>query len=239
MERYAFPILGNMRVDRVSRGDVLDVLTPIWGTRPETARRIRQRIRTVMRWAMAYGFIETNPAGEAIDGALPPMPKLKAHFRALPYREVGVALETVEASKASIASKLCLRFAVLTAARSGEARGALWSEIDRDGALWTIPAGRMQGGMEHRVPLSTAALTVLSEARWLRDESNLIFPSPSLPGRSLSDMTLTKILRTTGLAERATVHGFRSAFRDWAADNTSASHSAMELSLEMRMKSLG
>ena len=143
----------------------------------------------------------------------------------------------MEASKASIASKLCLRFTVLTAARSGEARGALWSEIDLDGALWTIPAGRMKGGMEHRVPLSTAALTVLSEARWLRDESNLIFPSPSLPGRSLSDMTLTKILRTTGLAERATVHGFRSAFRDWAADNTSASHSAMELSLAHRVGS--
>ena len=84
LERFAFPILGNMRVDRVSRGEVLEVLTPIWGTRPETVRRVRQRIRTVMRWAMAHSFIDTNPAGEAIDGGLPPMPKLKAHFRALP-----------------------------------------------------------------------------------------------------------------------------------------------------------
>ena len=120
---HAFFILGNMRVDRVGQADVLKVLTPIWSTHPETARRIRQRIRTVMRWAMAHGFIENNPAGEAIDGALPPMPKLKAHLRALPYQEVGTALETVEASRASPAAKLCLRFAVLTAARSGRHGG--------------------------------------------------------------------------------------------------------------------
>ena len=165
------------------------------------------------------------------------MPMLKAHLRALPYREARDALGTVAASQASIAAKLCLRFVVLTAARSGEARSALWSEIDLEGALWTIPGSRMKGGVEHRVPLAGAALTVLAEARWLQDESNLIFPSPSLPGRPLSDMTLTKVLRAVGLAERATVHGFRSTFRDWAADNTSASHSAMELSLAHRVGS--
>ena len=102
---------------------MLRVLTPIWTTRPETARRVRQRMRTVFRWGMAHGFMESNPAGEAIDGALPPMPKVKAHLRALPYQEVEAALETVEGSQASIPAKLCLRFLVLTAARSGEARG--------------------------------------------------------------------------------------------------------------------
>jgi integrase len=182
LERHAFFILGNMRVDRVGQADVLKVLTPIWSTHPETARRIRQRIRTVMRWAMAHGFIENNPAGEAIDGALPPTPKLKAHLRALPYQEVGTALETVEASRASPAAKLCLRFAVLTAARSGEARGALWGEIDFEGRLWTIPETRMKGGVEHRVPLADAAMTILAEARTFRDESDLVFPSPTLPG---------------------------------------------------------
>ncbi len=95
LERHAMPTLGNTPLDRIDRGDVLRVLTPIWTTRPETARRVRQRMRTVFRWAMAHGFMETNPAGEAIDGALPPMPKVKAHLRALPYQEVGVALETV------------------------------------------------------------------------------------------------------------------------------------------------
>ena len=221
---------------------MLGVLTPIWGGRPETAipetaRRVRQRIRTVMRWAMAHGFIESNPAGEAIDGALPPMPKLKAHLRALPYEEVAQALEVVDASQASLAAKFCLRFGVLTAARSGEARGALWDEVDLERTLWTVPAGRMKGGLEHRVPLSDAALAVLREAAKLRDGSGLIFPSPMRPGQPLSDMTLTKVLRATGLAERATVHGFRSSFRDWAAECTSAPHAVMELSLAHRVGS--
>ena len=124
------PKLGSVQLDRIGRGEVLRVLTPIWITRPETARRVRQRMRTIFRWAMAHGFMETNPAGEAIDGALPPMPKVKAHMRALPYQEVGAALHTVEDSQASKSAKLCFRFLVLTAARSGEARGATWDEID-------------------------------------------------------------------------------------------------------------
>ena len=200
LERHAFPILGNMPVDRISGADVLGVLTPIWGGEPETAvpetaRRVRQRIRTVMRWAMAQGFIESNPAGEAIDGALPPMPKLKAHLRALPYEGVAQALAVVETSQASLAAKFCFRSAVLTAARSGEARGALWDEVDFERALWTVPAGRMKGGLEHRVPLSDAALAVLRDAGKLRDGSGLIFPSPMRPRQTLSDMTLTKVLR--------------------------------------------
>ena len=124
LERYAMPSLSNTPLDRINRGDVLRVLTPIWTTRPETARRVRQRMRTVFKWAISYGFMESNPAGEAIDGALPAMPKVKAHFRALPYQEVKSALETVAASQASMSAKLCFRFLVLTAARSGEARGA-------------------------------------------------------------------------------------------------------------------
>ena len=237
LDRYAFPTLGNMAVDQIGRADVLGVLTPIWGSKPETARRVRQRIRTVMRWAMAHGFVEYNVAGEAIDGALPAMPKLKAHMRALPYWEVPEALNVVEASHSSIAAKLCLRFTVLTGARSGETRAAVWSEIDLERALWTLPAGRMKGGLEHRVPLSGPALDVLSEVRNLHDGSGLVFPSPNKAGHALSDMTLTKILRTTGLADRATVHGFRSAFRDWASECTAASHAVMELSLAHRVGS--
>lgn len=231
LERHAFPILGDMPVNEIGREDVLQVLTPIWGVRMETARRVRQRLRTILRWCMAHGYVEHNAAGEAIDGALPPMPRLKAHLRALPYQEVADALATVETSKASLASKLCLRFLVLTAARSGEARGATWNEIDLDAVEWRIPGERMKSGEPHRVPLSDAAIAVLEQARLLRDESVLIFPSSVKPGHPMSDMTLTQVLRKTGLAERATVHGFRSAFRDWAAECTSAPHAVMELSL--------
>ena len=220
LERHAFPKIGNQKIDTVSRTDVLSVLAPIWSTRPETARRVRQRMRTIFRWAMANELIETNPAGEAIDGALPSMPKVKAHLRALPYREVGPALRTVEASQTSPASKHCLKFLILTAARSGEARGATWDEIDLEGAAWTIPGSRMKAGVEHRVPLSYQALDALMLAQHLKDGSRLCFPSPLRPGKMLSDMTMTKILRSTGLADQATVHGFRTSFKTWTMEQT-------------------
>ena len=231
LERHAFPSIGSIPVDRIGREDVLSVLTPIWGTRQETARRVRQRIRTVLKWCMAHGFVEVNLAGETIDGALPPMPKIKAHFRSLPYRDVPKALTKLENSKASASVRLCMKFLILTATRSGEVRGANWSEVDLEDSLWTIPAERMKGGTVHRVPLSGDAVRVLTEAECLKDDSGLIFPSPNRAGSQLSDMTLTKLLRDNGIADRATVHGFRSSFRDWASESTNATHAAMELSL--------
>ncbi len=218
LERHTFKRLGDIPVDRIGREDVLAVLTPIWTSKPEIARKLRQRIRAILKWAQAHGYIEHNTAGEAIDGALPSMPAIKSHFRALPYQDVQAALGTIEASNASMAAKLCLRFVVLTASRSGEARGATWNEIDLEAGLWRIPAERMKAGAEHRVPLSDAAIEVLKGAERLRDDSGLVFPSPRKRGAPLSDMTLTKVLRDTGLAERCVVHGFRSSFRDWCAD---------------------
>ena len=231
LERHAMPSLGNTLLDRIDRRAVLQVLSPIWTSRPETARRVRQRMRTIFRWAMAHGFMDTNPAGEAIDGALPRMPKTKAHFRSLPYQEVTSALGTIEASQASMVAKLCLRFLVLTAARSGEARGATWDEVDIEGREWRIPGERMKAGLEHRVPLSAQALEVLVEAAALRDESSLVFPSPLKAGSSMSDMTLTKVLRSTGLAQRATVHGFRSSFKNWTMEQTDTPWAVSEAAL--------
>ena len=218
MVRYAFPVIGNMRVDQVGREQVLRILNGIWKDKPEAARKLRQRIRTVFSWCHAHGFIEHNPAGKMIDGGLQRMPVVKSNFRSLPYREVAEALKTVEATDASLAVKLCFRFLVLTAARSGEARAATWAEIDLSEKEWRIPASRMKAHNEHRVPLSDAALAVLEQAMALRDDSDLVFPSPQKPGAQLSDMTLTKILRTTGLADKATIHGFRASLRSWGAD---------------------
>ena len=231
LERYAFPTIGKMPLDRIERRDVLGILTSIWTAKPETARRVRQRIRTVLRWGQAHEFVEHNAAGEGIDGALPAMRRVRAHFRALPYTEIPAALDTVDASPASMAAKLCLRFLILTAARSGETRGALWSEIDLDAREWRIPANRMKAGVEHRIPLSDAAVAVLEQARPLSGGEGLIFPSPMKPGQPMSDMTLTKVLRSTGLAQYATVHGFRTCFRTWASERTSAARAVMELSL--------
>ena len=222
MEKYALPRLGDLQVDEIDREAVLSVLTPIWTSRPERARRLRQRIRLVLSWAQAHGIVEHNFAGDAISAALPSMPEGQTHFRALPYSEVPEALEIIGASRASMAAKLAIRFLILTACRSGEVRNAEWSEIDLEGRTWTIPASRMKGGKEHRQPLSDAALDVLERAQTLRIGSNLVFPSPLKRDRPLSDMTLMKVLRDTGLAERCTVHGFRSSFRDWASECTNA-----------------
>ncbi len=218
LEKYAMPRLGDMRVDKIGREDMLAVLTSIWASRPETARRVRQRIGAVMEWSQAHDFVAQNVARNAISGALPKLPKVKEHYRTLPYREVAEALEIIEASKASMSAKSCFRFLVLTAARSGEARGATWDEINLESREWRIPASRMKAYVEHRVPLSDEAVAVLEKARALDDGSGLVFPSPVRKGKPLSDMTLTKVLRDNGFAERATVHGFRSTFRDWCAE---------------------
>ena len=218
MEKHVFPRIGDRPVDQIGRDEVLSILTPLWTAKPEIARKLRQRIRATLRWAEAHGHVSANVAGERIDGALPTQPAVKAHFRALPYREVAAALATVEASGASLASKLCFRFLILTAARSGEARGATWDEIDLGAKEWHIVAERMKAGQPHRVPLSDAAMEILEQARPLSGGGGLIFPSPRSPGRPLSDMSLTKVLRTTGLAEKTVVHGFRSSFRDWCAE---------------------
>ena len=159
------------------------------------------------------------------------MPKVKAHLRALPYQEARLALEAVETSRASVSTKLCFQFLVLTAARSGEARGAAWDEIDLQERVWRIPSERMKAGVEHRVPLSGQALDLLGEASALRDESGLVFPSPLKPGSPLSDMTLTKILRSVSLAEQATVHGFRSSFKNWALEQSDTPWAVSEAAL--------
>lgn len=231
LERHAFAKLGVMPVHRIRQADVLRVLEPIWTTKPETARRVRQRVRTVLAWALAQGHINSNPADERIDPALPKMPKVKAHLRALDYREVPAALAAINASRASLAARLSLGFTILTAARNGETRGARWSEMDLEARQWRIPGERMKAGVEHRVPLSDAAISVLEQARTLDDGSGLVFPSPTKPGRPLSDMALTKVLRDNGLADRTTVHGFRSSFRTWALEQTNTPWAVAEMAL--------
>ena len=228
LERHAFPVIGDTPVDQVGQQDVLRVLTPIWTEIPENARRVRQRMRTVFKWAMANEIISYNPAGEAVDGALPPMPKVKNRMKALPYQQVADALMIVDNGPSNVVTKLAFRFLVLTAARSIEVRGALSSEIDPKERIWRVPPDRMKDGEEHRVPLSDQAVAVLSIAMTL-SERRLLFPSFHDPDKMLSENALSLMLRKRGI--EAVPHGFRSSFRDWAAEQTSASHAAMELSL--------
>ena len=234
LERHVFPALGDTTVDRISKEQVIAVLTACGSA--STMKRIRQRIRTTLAWAVARDYVPGNVADERIDAALPKARNGVKHLEALPYREAPAALAAIGANeRAGLASRLCFRFLVLTAARSGEARGATWSEIDTEARLWTIPGSRMKANTEHRVPLSDEALAVLEAARPLADGSDLIFPSSRKRGCQLSDVTLMWVLKINGMT--AKVHGFRSTFRDWASERTEADHAVMELSLAHRVGS--
>ena len=211
---YAMPRLGRKPVDAISTADVLAALTPIWSTKRETARRVRQRIGAVMKWSIAEGHRDDNPAGDAIAAALPKTGTVRQHQRARLHGEVAGAIAKVRESQAWPATKLALEFVILTACRSGEARGARWDEIDEHPASWSIPGERTKTGRPHRVPLSARALAILNEARTLADGTGLVFPS--MTGRVLSDNTLSKLLRENGV--EAVPHGFRSSFRDWCSE---------------------
>ena len=180
-----------------------------------------------MKWAVAQGYRQDNPAGEAIGAALPKNGGIQRHQRALPHGEVAGAIQAVRQSDATASVKLAVEFLVLTACRSGEVRLARWDEMNLEDGEWTIPADRMKNKRDHRVPLSTRAQEILEETRDHTVLSDLVFPSPS--GRALSDSTLSKLLRE--LAVRAVPHGFRSSFRDWAAECTDAPHAVMEAAL--------
>ncbi len=237
LENHAYPVLGSLRVDAIGREHALRVLSPIWSEKPAAARKLRQRIKAVLRWAQAHGFVTENIAGEAIDGALSKRPAKAGHFRAMPYRDVPDALLAIETANASMAAKLCLRFVITTAVRGVEARGATWDEIDIAKREWRIPGSRTKTGAEHRVPLTAPALEVLMQARILNESSRFVFPSPVKRLRPLNDTALLSLLAQAGLKDRTTVHGFRSSFRDWAAECTDSPHAVMELALAHRVGS--
>ena len=228
LEVYAFPSLGGLRVHEITRRHVIETLTPIWTSKPETAKRVRQRIRSVMDRAVAMEYVDYNPAGDAINAALARQPRAVAHHRALPYGELLAALRAARDSGAGTAAKLAFEMLALTACRSGEVRRMTWDELDLDGATWTIPGSRMKAGRPHRVPLSPRALAILGEARRLDNGSGLVFPAP-LSGGVLSDMTFILLIRRLGLD--FVPHGLRSSFRDWAAEKTNARHDVVEAAL--------
>jgi integrase len=228
---YAFPVFGNLDVADIDQGLVLRVLEPIWTAKPETASRVRGRIENILDWAKVRGLRDgENPARwqGGLQMALPEPGKVRKeqHFPALPYANMATFWQAL-ATKEGMAA-IALRFTILTAARSGEVRGATWDEIDLDGGVWRVPAERMKAKQEHRVPLSPAALDVLRPLHAART-GPLVFPGARLKS-PLSDMSLTAVLRRMGQAI-ITVHGFRSSFRDWCAEETSFDHGVAEAAL--------
>lgn len=226
---YASPVIGAMLVRHIETPHILKVLEPIWRDRTETATRLRSRIELVIDWATARGEREgLNPARWRghLDKLLPKPSKVATtgHHAALPWREISPFMARLRAAEGMGAR--CLEFAILTACRSGEARGATWSEIDIKARTWTVPAARMKAGREHRVPLSPAALALLDDLPRIVG-NDLVFPAPR--GGELSDSTLGAVLKR--LEVSVTAHGFRSTFRDWCAESTSYPAHVAEMAL--------
>ncbi|WP_196800587.1 site-specific integrase [Thioalkalivibrio sp. ALJ16] len=227
LEQYADPIIGRLPVDRIELAHVLEVLQPVWRTRTETASRVRGRMEKVLDYATVSGYRDgSNPARWRgnLDAILPAPSKLKKvrHHRALPWAEVPPFMAALRERSGTAAQ--ALQFLVLTATRSGEVRGATWDEIDLESSTWSIPAERMKAGRTHVVPLSDAALEIL-EAR--PDRDGLVFPGQR--GGMLSDMSLSSVLKR--MQVDATVHGFRSSFRDWVSETTRYPHEVAEMAL--------
>lgn len=217
LRTYAFPAIGKIPVADVQSADALKVLLPIWLQKPETARRVRQRLGAVLTWAVANGHRSPSlvNAAEACSPGLPRQPRRDNHHAAVPWAEIPAFIAAVRASESRESVRLALEFLLLTATRTSDALGAKWVEVDRDAATWTIPASRMKGKREHKVPLSQPALDVLDACRARWPAAMYVFPGRH--GKGLSNMALLMAMRR--LKRKEVPHGLRSSFRDWAADN--------------------
>ena len=224
---YVFPIFGNRPVDEIDTPQVLRALSPIWLAKPETARRVRQRIKVVLDWAKASGFRSDDNPVDGVTKGLPRPATNKTHHAAMQHADVPKFMTRLVEQHNGMAA-LALQFLILTAARTGEVLHAAWSEIDIDDASWIIPAQRMKSGRQHRVPLTPVCIELLHRARALGGGSPLVFPGTS-PSKPMSNMVFLMLLRRMQLS--VTVHGFRSSFRDWAAETTHFAREVCEMAL--------
>ena len=229
LESYAYPVIGSIFVRDIAVSNVLAVLEPIWRTKTETASRLRGRVEQVLDWSTVRGYREgLNPARWRghLDKMLPAPSKVAkvGHHSAVEVAQIGAFMERLR-EQIGMGAR-ALEFAILTAARSGEVRGAVWDELDLSTGMWVIPATRMKAKREHRVPLSDAALQLIRALPRLAD-NNLLFPAPR--GGQMSDMTLLAVMRRMGVD--AVPHGFRSTFRDWAAERTNYPSEVAEMAL--------
>lgn len=230
LRTYAYPVIGDLPVRDIGVQHVLDVLQPIWSSKPETASRVRMRIEAVLNSAKLMGWREgENPAvwRGGLEAALPRISKVRRvrHHAAMRPADIADFMAKLR-EREGIAAK-ALEFTILTAARSGEVRTARWDDLDLQRGWWVIPADRMKAGREHRVPLSQAARSIVEEEPVV-DNCQLIFPG--FRNRPLSDMSLSAVLKRMGV-EGVTVHGFRSTFRDWAAEHTHHHPEVVEMAL--------
>jgi len=217
LDRYAFPTLGNMAVDEVDAAAIQKVLLPFWLTKPETARRVKQRIGAVLDYAHAQNWRQLEAPMRAVNQLMRAIKQPKeGHFSAVPYKDLPPLMQTLRGGELSV-GRWALQFQILTAARPGEVRHVQWQDIDLDTAEWRVPPEKAKADKLHIVPLVPATMDILKQLKDLFAHKPADFVFPGLKGKMMSDATMNKALRVAGF-EGFTVHGFRSTFRDWAAD---------------------
>lgn len=228
LKEYTFPVFGDLSIDQIGTPEVLKALSEIWLTKPETARRVRQRIGTVLDWAKAAGHRTGDNPINGIEKGLPKQPKRDSHHAALPYTDLNNFVANLRNEAADEPTRLAFEFLILTAARTSEVTLAEWQEIDLDEIAWTIPAERMKADRKHRIPLSKRCIEILKRAQELSDGGPFVFPSRSNK-KPLSSMVFLMMIRRMKMD--ITGHGFRSTFRDWAAEKTNFSREVCEMAL--------
>ena len=228
LRTYAFPVIGSRPVDQIEAPDILRVLGPIWLTKPETARRVRQRMATVLDWANVAGFRAGENPVHGVTKGLPKQAGKDDHHAALAYGDVPAFVAGLSQADVSEVVRLAFEFLILTASRTNEVLGMKWAEVDEAGRTWAVPAERMKAKRVHRVPLSSRCMEILDRAKQLGAKSAFIFPGRS-GDKPLSNMVFLMALRRINL--QATAHGFRSSFRDWAAEQTSFPREVCEMAL--------
>lgn len=229
-----FAAFGAKQVNSIASADILGALSPHWLDRPETSRRVLQRVRIVLEWCKAQGYCSGDNPTDGLTKVLPKVRAAKSHHAALPYQQVPAFVDILRESDSRESVRLAFEFTILCAARTSETLQAAWSEIDLDAKTWTIPGARMKAGADHRVPLSDRCVEILKRAAELSDGGLYVFPGRT-PRKPLSNMVFLMALRRMNRTD-LTTHGFRSSFRDWAAERTNFARAICESALAHTLK---
>ena len=229
LEHHVFPTIGKIPISQVTSSDILRVLTPIWNTKGDTAKKIKQRLRMIIKWARAQGYFQGDDPVELAEQALPKQLKSDDHHKSLEFEKLPEMITNLRKSKISLPTKLALEFTILSACRTSEVLNAKWEEIDLTKLIWSIPSERMKGGKVHQVPLTDRMTVILNDCKKLKTNNDLLFPS-EINGEALSNNTMRLALKKR-LKVDATVHGMRSSFKDWASETTNFANEVSEMAL--------
>ena len=229
LEHHVFPTIGKLPISQVTSADILRVLTPIWNTKGDTAKKIKQRLRMIIKWARAQGYFQGDDPVELAEQALPKQLKSDDHHKSLEFEKLPEMITNLRKSKISLPTKLALEFTILSACRTSEVLNAKWEEIDLTKLIWSIPSERMKGGKVHQVPLTDRMTVILNDCKKLKTNNDLLFPS-EINGEALSNNTMRLALKKR-LKVDATVHGMRSSFKDWASETTNFANEVSEMAL--------